>query len=314
MSRTLIALAMITTVAACDSANPFQTVETVVDPTDPVTEEDLQEIPQALSGDLTGVTFAPGSNTITVSGLPLDQVSGGFPEATFAANPNLDVPGYTAYAYQDDNLDRMFVMLIAEDTAGGVQAGAVADGGQFAEFFGGGFYRQVGNYTPEAGLVSYGGTYGGVSNVDADGAELLPVTGVGPSIAPSQPAQVVGDIFINADFGQNIVNGGIENVEYFNVSPGYIALAGTNELPDMLLVSTTISDEGEFSGIVENPARETVGGYGGTFGGPEASGVGGTLLLDGDWDPILENEFQYGVFVLTQCGEPGDAPICATVN
>ncbi len=284
------------------------------DPTEPFTEEELESIPEGLSGAVTGVTFTPGDNTITVTGLPLDQVGSTFPEAVFAANANLNVPGYTAYAYQDDNLDRMFVMLIAEDTASGVQAGAVADGGQFAEFFGGGFYRQIGDYTPETGLVSYGGTYAGVSNVDANGNELLaPPAGAGPSITPEQPAQIVGDIFINADFGQNVINGGIENIEYFNLSAAGIAATGTG-LPDLLLVSAPITETGQFQGLVQNPALATVGGYGGTFGGTEASGVGGTMILDGDWDPNRDNEFQYGVFVLTQCGEPGDAPICASVN
>lgn len=146
MSRTLTATALLAILAACDNANPFQDVVTgVADPTDPVTEEQ-QEAIESLAGNLTSVSFAPGSNTITMSGLPLDQVGGSFPEAVFTLNTNLSVPGYVAYAYQDDNLDRMFVMLIAEDASGGAQAGAVADGGQFADFFGGGFYRQVGDY------------------------------------------------------------------------------------------------------------------------------------------------------------------------
>jgi hypothetical protein len=310
------ALSSFVVLAACDGENPFQVVSTPIvadDPTEPFTEEELASIPEGLSGSVTGVTFAPGSNTITVTGLPLDQVGGTFPEAVFNANTNLNVPGYTAYAYQDDNLDRMFVMLIAEDTASGVQAGAVADGGQFAEFFGGGFYRQIGPYTPDTGLVSYGGTYAGVSNVDANGNELLPPPAVGPAIAPEQPAQIVGDIFINADFGQNTVNGGIENVEYFNLNAADIATFGT-DLPDVLLVSAPISAAGEFQGLVQNPGLVTIGGYGGTFGGTGATGVGGTMILDGDWDPNRNGEFQYGVFVLTQCGEPGDAPICATVN
>lgn len=151
--------------------------------------------------------------------------------------------------------------------------------------------------------------------MNADGAELLPPpAGVGPAILPEQPAQIVGDIFINADFGQNSVSGGIENVEYYNVNPGYIATYGSIELPDMLLLTTTISDVGEFQGSVLNPALETIGVYGGTFGGIGATGVGGVLSLDGDWDPNIINEYQYGTFVLTQCGQPGDAAICATVN
>lgn len=45
----------------------------------------------------------------------------------------------------------------------------------------------------------------------------------------------------------------------------------------------------------------------------EMFGVGATLMPDSNGDPHILNEFQFGVFMLTQCGEPCHAPICSCV-
>jgi hypothetical protein len=66
--------------------------------------------------------------------------------ASFTRNAALDVPGYEAYAVQEDALDRFFIALAAESADGSVQASAVSDGGQFARFYAGTSYARSGGF------------------------------------------------------------------------------------------------------------------------------------------------------------------------
>jgi len=38
------------------------------------------------------------------------------------------------------------------------------------------------------------------------------------------------------------------------------------------------------------------------------------FLPDSPMGDLFENEEEYGIFVLTQCGQPGDAPVCDVVD
>ncbi len=327
MSRPLTALTLIAALAACDNANPFQgggTVDPgpapVIDPDNPV---GANGIPVSLSGtggaqNLSSVQYDPGAGTLAVDMAALDRNDEDIPleDYTFNANLTALAPGYQVFSYQDDGLDRMFVAIVAESTDGSVVGAVVMDGGQFNKFFGGGFYATDGNYSPgnpsnDTGLVSYAGNYAAVTNLDANGNELIAVPpGTDPILLPSQPAQISGEIFINADFGDNSVNGAIYNRSFQNLDPVIQGIIGGADLGDIVLTPATITNEGTFFGTAENPAQDALGNYGGTFGGTESSGVAGVVSIDGDFIAGIDNEHEFGVFVLTQCGQPGEAAIC----
>lgn len=317
--KTIVAAAMCSVLAltACDGENPFM-VEEVVDPgvapvIDPDNPVSANGIPEALTGgNLELVEYDPVAGTLAVDMSALDRNDSDIPLESYMPNAALTAlaPGYQVFSYQDDALDRMFVAIVAQSNDGSVLGAVVMDGGQFNKFFGGGFYATDGDYTPgvatnDTGLVSYAGNYSALTNINAEGDQLLVPGGTpDPAILPSQPGQITGNIFINADFGDNTINGAIYNRALENVGPAVVGI------PDVFLTPAPITDAGTFFGVVENPAQDAVGNYGGTFGGTEAAGVAGVTNLDGDWLPSAENEAEFGVFVLTQCGQPLDAAIC----
>lgn len=271
----------------------------------------LDHIPDALKMNVEGVSYNANSDTLV---LRLNGVDGGPQDLTYRRNAALDVAHYHAFTYQDDPLDRHFTALVAQSTDGSVMAGAVADGGQFNRYYGGGFFQRSGGFDapPTAsGQVSYAGDYAGVTNIAGAGGNLLPVpAGTDPAIVPGQSARVEGDIFINVNFGDNVVNGSVYNRRMVETP--------TVTLPDVVLVPSTISTDGIFTGTVEfdGTVGNSVGSYGGIFGGTNAHSVAGTLTLN-DVDNNIYNwtgDEEIGVFVLTQCGQAGDDPICDTLN
>lgn len=311
MIRKYIALGALTGLAACSGGEflfPIEDEEVV----------ETSEIPESLANNLRSISFNPTAGNITVEMTGLDTTP---LRAVYTRRPSMDVAGYTAYAVQEDALDRLFVALVAESGDGSVQAGVVADGGQFNRVFSGGYYQKSGAFTrptlgtgPGAGQVSYAGTYGALVNGGGDGSELLPVPdpgGVDPVLLPGQPAQITGSVFINANFADNTVSGAIYN--RILVDQGFT-------LDSIILLPTDIAVDGTFFGDVEPSGRDESGGtggsntgeFGGTFGGNSASSVGGIVVLS-DFDTRLLNEEELGVFVLTQCGLPGDAAICDNV-
>lgn len=328
MSRIFIALAVTASLGACDSANPFMTpqvvdpgVAPVIDPDNPV---NANGIPEILAENLNSVAFDPVAGTLSVDMAALDRNDADIPLEAYTPNPGLATPamtaqGYQVFSYQDDGLDRMFVAIVAQSPDGSVVGAVVVDGGQFNKFFPGGFYATDGNYTPgnpvnDTGLVSYAGTYAGLLNGGGDGSGLIGVpVGTPEELLPSQPAQIVGSIFLNADFGDNSVNGAIYNRALVNVSPALVTLNGGTALESVFLQPAAITDVGTFFGSVEDDEKNVVGSFGGTFGGNEATAVAGTTNLDGDFIENFANEQEFGVFVLTQCGQPGEAAICDNI-
>lgn len=270
----------------------------------------LDDVPDDLKINVEAVSYNPDSETLT---LRLNGMDGGPADLRYTRNAALDVQGYQAYTYQDDPLDRHFTALVAESNDGSVIAGAVADGGQFNRYFGGGFYQRSGSFdapTGTSGQVSYAGSYAGVTNLDAPGDDLLDPPGdADPTILPAQSARVQGDIFLNVSFNDNSVNGAVTNRSLVDYSI---------DLPDIVLVRSDIDENGVFHGDVEFDVASTtgIGTYGGIFGGRDAASVGGTLFLE-DIDNNIYNwtgDNEIGVFVLTQCGLPGDAELCDDVN
>ena len=332
MKRFVAALMLPAFLLACGSgSNPFEpdpappAEDPAPDPGDeenPVTEAG---IPESLAGDLTRVSFNPNTvpPTLSVEGVTLD-------DEPFIANyrrrPGLDRNGYIAFTAQDDPLDRHFTAYGREaNNNSGVRAGVVVSGGVRNRFFGGGYYERDGAYTPPnpattTGLVSYAGNYVGLINVGGSSEDLAPVPGgTDPDLAPLQAAEVTGNILIQADFADNAVEGNIYNRQILDtatVLPSIVLLNTSIDPTTGTFLGDTEYEAGDFPG--ENVIGTDIGDYGGIFGGTNASGVAGTIHLeqwDGPNNPLgFEGEEEYGVFVLDQCGQPVDDPICAGVN
>lgn len=314
MNRALLSLGLITGLAACGDGQPFTFGQTVDPGTDDSGSTNSIDETIARNVDLVG-TPSGGSLSVQITGLDGPAIP-----VSFSRNTALDVPGYEAYSYQDDPLDRFFVAMVETSADGAMLGSAVISGGQFNEYYGGVYYERVQVYTAGSGQVSYAGTYVGLTNINDAGDQLLPVDpGTDPSIVSGQPYIITGDIFLNANFDEAtpVINGEIYNRAVLDTD---VTAANGNqptpdgEILDLALTQGVIDADGNFSGAVEMPDRTTVGTYAGQFGGTGGSSVAGGLFLDGDWWDAVENENEIGLFVLTQCGEPGDDPICDQVN
>lgn len=316
MFKKFLTLSSLALLVACGDGQPF--IFTSTEPTTPTDpnepdEPDPNVIPGALSGDVSAVAYNASTGLLLIDLAALDQSNGDVPLVEYDRNPALDVPGYIAYSYQDDPLDRMFVAIVAESFDGAVEAVVAMDGGQFNTYFGGTYYGRNVDYTSPGGLVSYAGSYAGITNLDADGAQLLPPSGSpNPSLLPDQPAQVTGSVFLNADFGDGAVNGVITDRTWVNLNAADLTDLGAS-LPDVFLIPSTITPGGTFTGAVEDAGQLNIGTYGGIFGGDGATAVAGSVFLENFLDGI-DNENEFGIFVLMQCGLPGDDPVCVDAN
>lgn len=270
-------------------------------------------IPANLAGNVSRIAYDPNAGTLSVEVTSLDSST---QVATYARNASLDVPGYTAFSFQDDPLDRMFIALAAASADGSVQAGIVSDGGQFNEYYAGGYYARTGTSSiPTSGLVSYAGTYAGITNGDVPGGPgLLPVPpGTPPSITPGQALQTAGDVYLNVSFSDNSVNGAIINRRFIGVS---------GSLADIALNSSDIDTNGEFLGTAEflgDPSLGAQGDYGGIIGGTNASSIAGVIALNNIFLPTDPRDTPFdreiGVFVLPRCGTAAaTSSLCTGVN
>jgi hypothetical protein len=319
--------------SAC-SGNPFDPATPAVQPpvTPPLEEAeqpatpdpaDAGSIPQSLSLNLAAVTYDADNNTLVMR---LTSLNAGTLDATYQRTPALDRNGYHAYTLQDDPLDRHVTAMVARsvDPERSVQAGIASDGGQFNDFFSGGFYERTHTafVTPTEGLVSYGGAYVGQTNINAPGDQLLAVAdGINPDLIPRQSAQVAGTIFLNVDFAENTINGAIVNrsfTQYGATVPGGLP----NTLPTITLrVGSLNRTDGTFYGdrVTYQNSEVDIGDYGGIFGGTNAAAIGGVVSLsefDGVGNSLgLTAEREIGTFVLSRCGVAGSDPVlCANVN
>lgn len=309
-NRFLISVSLMLGLAAC-GGNPLGNTGT--DPETPGGGTPSVVVPDTLKGSVDSIVYDADTETfqIAISGLDTTPVV-----ATWARRPSMDVAGYLAFAVQEDALDRLFVGLAAESSDKSVRAAVAGDGGQFNRVFAGTIYQRTGAYTPPdatgpgpaAGQVSYAGSYVGLMNGGGDGSELIaPPPGTDPTLLPGQPARVTGDVFINANFGDNLVNGAVIN---------RVIVDGAFGLESIVLVPTSITTAGTFTGEVERyiPNEAPIGVYGGVFGGTDAASVAGAIMLTDvfdDTNTLMENATERGIFVLTQCGLPGDDALCA---
>ena len=157
--------------------------------------------------------------------------------------------------------------------------------------------------------MSYAGRYAAVQNIDQPGNPdvLPPDPGTDPDLLPSQPRRVQGEILLNADFTDNRVNGAITNRR----------VVGGGRLDTVFLRGADITANGTFEGevsAINTDAEQITGSYGGVFGGNNAASVAGLVHLTA-FDDDIDLEQEHGVFVLTQCGQPGAAQgICDQVD
>ncbi len=302
------------------------TGDTTTDPgtgtDDPVVEaDDPVTVPDGILSDVTSVTFDATAGTLVVEGLTLDNVP---VETTYNRNAALDQNGFLAFTIQADPLDRHVTAYGGE--TGSVRAGVVSSPGPRNRNFKGAFFDRDGDYTPPdvtatTGQVSYSGSYVGLTNLGELGSDLLSTTVTPTILQPTQALIVSGDVFMNADFADNSVEGNV-----FNRILQDTDLNTLNNLPSLVLIVTDIEENGTFSGSVEydidDPLSNTdafiaVGTYAGVFGSTDANDVAGAIDLnefDGSGNPLtLENELESGVFILNNCDTlPGD-PVCALI-
>lgn len=297
MKNPIVALAAATMLSACGGSNPF----VPEDPETPV--EPAPVIPAELAGDVDSISYDAATQTLVVRGQTLDDTPF---EAVYRRRPALDRQGYEAYSAQESSLGRHHTAYVGERD--GTRAGIVQAGGQFGHVFGGSYYERDGVFdrpdiTQAGGIVHYAGSYVGLLNGPGDGGDLLPVApGTPPEVQPRQAAEVLGTIFIAADFADNSADG----IIYDRSAPDFPLTV----LADVELAPAEIAADGSFSGPAQQDSgSSTVGSWGGIFGGADASAVAGTVHVS-DHIEGFDNVEEYGLFVLARCGTVNADPIC----
>lgn len=285
--------------AAGSGTNPFST-ESEAEIIDKAEES---TIPEELANNLKAASYSEAGGTPTLQ--VYTTLDGADLIDTYTRTPSLDVGPYIAFTKQQTNLQRHFTGFakISDDPDGTVRAMVAGDGGQFGTFYAGGTYERTGDYVrPDSGSVSYTGRYVALTNLEGDGVVLdntLP-----DGLRPRQSARLEGTILITANFSDGVVNGGIDN----RVFTDYPAIVG---IPPLELNDAPIDENGEFFGITLVDQQEK-GHWGGIFGGDGATAVAGVVQAS-NWggDTTLENEEEYGIFVLSRCDVTGEGALCA---
>ena len=315
ISRQAIAILAVSALAGCGGSNPFFVAGTgdddtaTVDPT-PVTPTPTisPAVPDNILNDVESFAYDPTTDTFTVEGLTQD----GVPVASdYTRVATSFVAGYETYTAQNDPLGRHVTAFVA--SRDGVRAGVMMTGGQFNRIFGGSYYERDAVFDPievldPDGDVSYFGEYVGLINGPGPENNLLPVTSTGPD-APNTAAYVEGMVFINVDFADMAIEGEIFDrvAQFDDGSSGATPLA----LPDIILINTTFTDDGSFAGDieVEGEIDQTIGAYSGIFAGTDSAHVAGGISIQ-EFTDDLENEIEYGVFLIDVCDASRTEPQC----
>lgn len=320
MFRTLAATAALALLTACGDGQPFEfgNTDNGGTPTPGPTPSASNITPLVVAQNLYAIAYNPdgdsGAGTLRVDIRSLDA---SILNASYLRVPGRDIPGYRAFEYQENPNSRKFLAFVREAPNGTVTAAAVADGGQFNRYFGGGFMSRSGTYSeptitaqPNSGIVRYAGTYAGVITVDTSGnVDYAPDAAPPSGNYPHQPSAVTGEVLIVADFQQNRVNGGIINRE-IESEDGTTVLPDSFDLVDIALIDTEIPANGQFVGIVEArggvSSGQEIGDYAGVFGGIGATDLAGVILIN----PYPSNRdiWEHGIFVIQTCTTNCPAP------
>ncbi len=331
--NSLAPMALVLALSACggNSLLPDET-ETETETDGEVTLTTAVTIPDDIKHNLTSAKVIPGTGgnpdtiLIAISALDTTPIA-----ATWERYEALDTPGFQAFKMQEDPLDRMFVALSATSADGSVSATMAGDGGQFNKVFQGVNYERVGGYTPPdatqsgpgRGQVSYSGKYAGMLNGGSDDAHTLEIPAernVASEEIPRQATRVTGDVFMNANFADNAINGVVKNrvaidldltddvdSALYNDGSG-VALEDVILAADGTGTAGNIAANGTFSGSTERPNNEDIGSYSGVVAGTNGSSVAGGLSLDvgkvylETGDSLDAAAIERGAFVLNQCG------------
>lgn len=263
-------------------------------------------IPAATGRNLETSSFNPGDATITVRLRSQDAAA---LDAVYNIDPTFNVGDYTAYTYQETTSNRFVVALVRE--VGDVKGGIVVDGGQFANYFGGGTYMRADVFTRPTGAAAlgndanYSGTYVGLWNYGPAAPG-----GPGGGLNPERSYRIEGRALVTADFTDMSMSGGVDNRRIIDAEsltdPFLESLVEDGEvvLPTLALRATTIAADGSFIDRVIIGTQEK-GDFSGIFG-PRAEEVAALLVFN----PLSDqNLFEHGLIVLPNC-TTGGGPAC----
>ncbi|NBT52595.1 MAG: hypothetical protein EBY40_08050 [Marivivens sp.] len=325
MHKFLLTSALLTALAACGGSgtNPFQRAE--VDTGTGTGADEESTLFASINNNLNQVSYNSTNGTLKVDIYALD---GPNTLVEYDRTPALDLPGFYAYTYQDDPLDRHFTAFVAQDLAQTVEAVVVGDGGQFDAYFAGASFKTLQGFVnpsvsyseTENGLVSYAGQYVAVTNIASDGQQLLLIPDdydVTEKMAPRQALTIRGDVFVDVSFKENAINGTIRNRVFGNDprdQESYLAIQDGLVLDEIVLYETSIDESGQFVGTVFDDIQQSIGNYGGVIGGALAQGIAGGTNLDIGAKIDLPGAMEHGVFILNLCGLTSQDQICEIVN
>lgn len=304
MMRYRVAFAALLVVAGC-GGNPFLDEDAApVVPVDPETGEEIAT-PLAngvlayddVRGKVNGVTFASTPNG-PIS-LNIDAQDAVTLEGTYTRDASLDVGKYKAYSYQDTGSNRKVVALVS-DELDSARAVLAVDGGQFANYHGGGVYTRAEAFTQPVATndrlraFNYSGTYVGMVNFGTPTPG-----GPGGSLNPTQAFRTEGRILVTANFAEMSVSGGIDGRRIIDID---FALA------DQMMDLGRIDAAGNFTGTMKRrDVDETTGAgrltdsgsYAGIFAGPNASEIAALYVFQ----PIQGNPDaeERGMFTSDNC-------------
>lgn len=297
MIRRLTAVSAFACLISC-GGNPIAMVEPPEPPSPPgeIGEEAPiagVQVPAVIANHLRSANYSPGAASMridlrTLDGTPL--------EATYQRDDRLSLAGYDAFTVQETRSQRKFLALFRQSGAA-VQAGVVADGGQFANYFAGGSFTQLQPFSAPTGnklLATYSGAYVGLLNTGAV------VPGSEQTLQPRQSYRVSGDVALNADFNPSNMSVAGQIANRSIVETG-------QPLQTVYFWVADVNGQGAFSGTIRADASTTVGNYAGVFGGAGAGHVAGATVLRPD--PNNGDLKEHGAFAIPVCAA-GSPPPC----